>query len=329
MDAHTNAHTNPHTNPHQNARRRLERDLRRWLRGHFSVISLDEAFRLGATMDVVRYKLDSAEWERMHRGVYRDTAAPQAPEQNLRGAWLALRGAAVASHASAAWLWQLTPAPPDRPELSIQTSTGRRLRGVTIHHFADLDWAAAVSRMGILVTNPLRTIVDLAGSPALTSAQLTDAVDVALAKRLVTIPGLMAELDRLSRRGRPGVGRLRWHLHDRGFIGAPAPSVLESRLGRIIVATRLPLPRVELKVTVGQEGDYRLDVAWPEIKLAVEVDGYIFHSSVEHKQRDDTRRNRLQQAGWTVLVYNWREASNEPARLVREITTTYNNLCAA
>ncbi|MDQ1376095.1 MAG: hypothetical protein QOE15_268, partial [Acidimicrobiaceae bacterium] len=75
MDAHTNAHTNPHTNPHQNAhqnaRRQVERDLRRWLRGHFSVISLDEAFRLGATMDVVRYKLDSAEWERMHRGVYR------------------------------------------------------------------------------------------------------------------------------------------------------------------------------------------------------------------------------------------------------------------
>ncbi len=49
----------------------------------------------------------------------------------------------------------------------------------------------------VLVTNPTRTVVDLAAS-VLGHADLTDAVDVALAKRLVTVDGLMAELDRLA-----------------------------------------------------------------------------------------------------------------------------------
>jgi very-short-patch-repair endonuclease len=321
------AHPNERQRAHQKKRQHIERELRSWLRNHCDVISVDEALHLGATMELIRHKVATGQWARMHRGVYRDTAVPQTPGQDLRGAWLALRGAGIVSHTSAGWLWGLLPEPPPKPELSIQTSNGRRLKGVTFHHFADLDWAQAVTRQHVLVTNPLRTIVDMAGSPLLSSSQLTDAIDTALSKRLVTIPAITAELDRLARRGRPGVGKLRSHLANRGFIGAPEASVLESKMGRIIIATRLPLPRVEL--TVGENGEYRLDFAWPEIKLAVEVDGYIFHSSVEHKQRDDTRRNRLQQAGWTVLVYNWRETCNEPARLASEIITTYHNLCAA
>ncbi len=296
------------------------------MRDHFSVISLDEAFALGATKEIIRYKVDSGEWERLHRGVYRDTAAPQTPEQALRAAWLALQGAGVVSHASAGWLWRLLPESPARPELSIQTSNGRRLHGVTLHRFADLDWAQAVTRAGILVTNPLRTIVDMAGSPTLSPTDLTDAIDVALSKRLVTVAGLTAELDRLARRGRPGVGKLRWHLVDRGFIGAPEPSVLESKMGRIIIAAHLPLPVVEYKV--GEDGEYRLDFAWPAILLAVEVDGYIFHFTPAQLQRDHTRRNQLQRAGWTVLVYTWKDVCNEPSRMVSEISATYRALSA-
>jgi Protein of unknown function (DUF559) len=321
----THQDSQPH--PDQLPRTKVEGDLRRWLRGHFSVIGRGEAFAIGASSKVIAGKLHRGEWATVHRAVYRDTAAPCGPMQLTRAAYVATRGAGVVSHRSAGWLWGILPAAPDRPELSICAAGagGRRLEGITFHRYADLDVTQAVRHKTVLVTTPPRTIIDLAST--LTPADLTDAVDVALARRLVTVEGLMAELDRLAHRGRPGVGLLRHHLLDRGFVGAPPASVLEAKARRLILTLNLPVPVVEL--VIGDNGEYRLDIAWQEIHLAIEVDGYVWHFSPAHLQRDAARRNRLQQAGWTVLVYTWRDVTTEPARMAREITAAYRRLLAA
>ena len=271
---------------------------------------------------MIRTKVASGEWVRVFPGVYRHAAFPRTSYQDLRAACVATR-VAVASHASAAWLWGLLPAAPTRPELIVRPRTGAsRLRGITIHQANDLDYEQTIVWKGIPTTKPLRTIVDLAGTAS--PSELTGAVDAALATRLVTIAGITAELERLRRRGRRGVGPLERHLTKRGFIGAPAPSVLESKMQRIIILTRLPLPEVE--VTAGDDGQYRLDFSWRSIMLCIEVDGYVWHFLPEQKQRDDARRNRLQREGWTVIVYNWQDVCDEPGRLQREITETFHQL---
>lgn len=173
-----------------------------------------------------------------------------------------------------------------------------------------------------MITNPLRTLVDLAS--VADDGQLTEAVDNALARKLVTTAALLAEIDRLTKRGRRGVGVLRSHLLDRGFVGAPEPSVLEAHVRRLVLATDLAEPAVEQRA--GDEGEYRLDIAWNPIRFAVEVDGYAWHFSPAHKERDETRRNRLKQAGWTLLVYSWRQVLREPERVSREISETYRRL---
>ena len=273
---------------------------------------------------MIRSKVASGDWVRLYPGVYRDASFPRTGYQDLRAACVATR-VAVASHISAGWLWGLFPVAPTPPELSVRPGTGAsRLRGVTIHRANNLGFDEVSLWKGIPTTKPLRTIVDLAGTA--TPAELAVAIDTALATKLVTVAGITAELERLRRRGRHGVGPLERHLRDRGFIGAPTPSVLESKMQRIIVLTRLPLPAVEL--TAGENGQYRLDFAWLSIMLCVEVDGYVWHSSPEQKQRDDARRNRLQRDGWTVIVYNWRDVFHEPGRLQSEITDTYHQLVA-
>jgi hypothetical protein len=146
-------------------------------------------------------------------------------------------------------------------------------------------------------------------------------VDRALARRLVTIPGLLAELNRVGRRGRRGAGALRRLLKCRGFIGVPAPSVLESKTRRLFDRYRLPVPHCELKT--GEDGEYRLDFAYAALKLAIEVDGYVWHFSPEHTRRDNARRNALTLQGWTVLVYTWREVTTEPARVAAEIAAAH------
>ena len=58
---------------------------------------------------------------------------------------------------------------------------------------------------------------------------------------------------------------------------------------------------------------YRLDYAWPDRLLAVEVDGYGPHSSREAFQSDRARQNALVLAGWTVLRFTWADVRDRPA----------------
>jgi very-short-patch-repair endonuclease len=306
-----------------NNRQQIENELRRWFRGHHGVIAFWEALALGASPGMIRQKLNSGEWVRVYRSVYRDAAVPRSGHQDLRAAHLATAGHGVASHVSAGWLWELLRQLPAQPELSIRRGVRDcRLPGVTVHCMTDLDVTETTTRRTIPVTNPLRTLVDLAGTA--TPQALTAAVDAALATRLVTVAGLSAELERLARRGRPGIDAFRRQLVQRGFVGAPAPSVLESKMCRLLASLNLPMPSIEFTTDI--DGAYRLDFAWPEVWLAIEVDGYLYHFTPEHKERDENRRNRLQRRGWKVQVYNWRQVCREPGRVAAEIARFYRDL---
>ena len=47
---------------------------------------------------------------------------------------------------------------------------------------------------------------------------------------------------------------------------------------------------------------YRLDLAYPKAKIAIEYDGEEFHSSAEARAADEMRRAFLRSAGWVVIV---------------------------
>ncbi|HSS08986.1 MAG TPA: DUF559 domain-containing protein [Acidimicrobiales bacterium] len=307
-------------------RNTLEHQLRGWLRTHHGVISRAEVLSLGGNDPAIQTKVRRGEWDSAHRGVYRSTAAPPTPHQALRAALLASGPDAVASHCSAAWLWGLLPNPPPQPELTVPTASqhGRHESGLIIHRYRDLHLATIRERYGIPTTGPLRVLIDLAGSAF--AVNLADVLDRGQARKLITIPGLLKELDGVGRSGRPGPGPLRQLLDDRGYIGVPHPSVLESKTLRLFRRYHLPVPTVEF--TAGPDGEYRLDFALGDVKQAVEVDGYVYHFSPDHLQRDHASRNRLQRAGWLILVYTWRDIVREPARVAAEIAETYRALTA-
>lgn len=301
----------------------LDQALRLWLRTHHSIIARYEAFSMGVGPNDVRIRLRRGDWLPFCPGVYQDASAPRTPYQPLRAGFVALRGRGVGSHRAAAWLWGLRGTPPDRPAFTVAPGTSNRAAGPwTIHRSRDFHLIQLATRQTILVTNPLRTLVDLAAVAK--PAELTDAVDIAVGTRLVTPEGLRAEIERLARRGRPGIAALRDHLAERGFIGAPPPSVLEAKTHRLVVATGLPLPDVELRVDV--DGGYRLDLAWAAILFAVEVDGYAYHFSPEHARNDKARRNRLRARGWHLDEYTWIDIVREPGRVARQITERYREL---
>jgi hypothetical protein len=288
--------------------------LRTRFRAQHGVLSRSQAHSDGVTDRQIRHFIDTDEWERVLRNVFRHAAMPRSVEQRILAACLAAGPQAVASHESAAWLWKLLDRAPDMATVTLPASANCTVRGINVYRSSDLDLLRVRMHRGIPCTDPLRTIVDLAGR--CDPATLDDVIDRALAKRLVRVRELVEEAARLAKPGRPGVRSLRAALRRRGMVGAPNPSVLESRTARAFLAHRVPLPKAE--VTVGPEGEYRLDYALPDAMIALEVDGYVWHFSPEHKRRDEARRRDLVLAGWRPLVYTWTDVTRAPDRMVRE-----------
>jgi very-short-patch-repair endonuclease len=78
----------------------------------------------------------------------------------------------------------------------------------------------------------------------------------------------------------------------------------------------LPAPVPQFRVMVNGRERFRLDLAYPELKICIEYDGEQFHSSPEDRARDRARREWLRRHGWIVIVVT-------KADLRRDSTSTW------
>jgi very-short-patch-repair endonuclease len=289
-----------------------QRELGHRFRNQHGLITRQELRLLGVTASEERRRRAAGEWEVAGPGVLRLAGSPRTPEQGLLAACLACGATAVASHRSAAWMWGLLDQPPDRPAVTVARTGRTRVRRVEVHRPVDYPAHVVVVRR-VPCTNPLRTLVDLAAVTP--SGVLDSAVDRALAKRLLTVGAIDAELRRLARQGRAGVGTLRASLRRRGLIGAPHPSVLESRTLRLL--RQHGIEPLACEVKMGPDGRYRVDVLVAP-RVVMEVDGFAYHSDPEQVAEDKRRRTRLRLEGIVVLDYTWRDITFDFRRVARE-----------
>jgi very-short-patch-repair endonuclease len=65
--------------------------------------------------------------------------------------------------------------------------------------------------------------------------------------------------------------------------------------------------------------EYWIDVAFLARRLALEVDGWAWHSDVERFTHDRRRQNALVLAGWTVLRFTWHDLMSRPEVVIAQI----------
>ncbi|HEX4863049.1 MAG TPA: type IV toxin-antitoxin system AbiEi family antitoxin domain-containing protein, partial [Acidimicrobiales bacterium] len=253
-------------------------------RRQHGAISRGDALAAGLTRRQIVQRVKSGVWLEPKPGVYRNAAAPVTPEMLIMEAVLSAGPNSAASHQSAAYLWGMLSwsEAGERAAVSVPSTYHPRAYGFDVHRTSDLDWARVHPRSRIECTDPMRTLVDLAGvaKPSI----LDSAVDRSLSSGLVTIDGLESEIRRRSVRGRNGVGILRERLRDRGFSGGPTASALELR--GIEFLRKFGLPLLEREVVTGPDGEYRIDFVLVHY-VGWELDGYAWHFRPEHKSRDE------------------------------------------
>ena len=208
----------------------------------------------------------------------------------------------VLSHGTAAAAWDLRP-PGGVIHVTVPGSAGRKRRpGLRIHRSTTLG-CDTTTLQGIPVTNPLRTIIDLA--TVLKGRPLEHAVDLADQRHLI-------DFAELSQRPIPRSLQAVLTLY--------APTVTRSELEERFLALchdhGISRPEVNTRIEGGE-----VDFAWRDARLIVEVDGYRYHRSPSAFEDDRERDVTLSLAGWTVLRFTYAQVVRRPAWVAAAVST--------
>jgi very-short-patch-repair endonuclease len=241
----------------------------------------------------------------------------------LRAALLHAGPVAALSHTTALAVWGLRTL--ERPlHLTVDQSVKRAgAPGLVVHRRLrfDPESTQCVQRRGLRVTTLPRTVIDswpllppvdrrplvldLANRGLVTANRLDDA----LAERpnIAGRRGLRQTIDLIA----DGV---RSELEAHGVLNVFRHRSLPPSIGQY--AVQLPTRRV------------KLDRAWPEAKLAVELDGAKHHTAPEDRRRDLARDRELAALGWLVLRFTYADVLRDPEGVRAKVLEVYRTRMA-
>jgi very-short-patch-repair endonuclease len=306
-----------------------QRPLEDWADAQYGLFTLDQALVSGMNRTTVYRRAGLGRYVREHPRVFAFAGLPESWQRLVLSARLAAGQEAVASHRSAARLWGLIDASEDIVEITVPCNQRPRLSGVTVHRSADLQAEHTTVRRRIPVTNPLRTMVDLAS--VLKPDAVEDALDAGLAyPSLFSVRAVEAMRSRLAQHGRARTGVLRQVLRERALGDAVSDSKLEGRMAELLRRAGLPAAVFHYAICT-PAGVFlaEVDFAYPDIKLAIEVDGFGVHGTPRAMAKDFVRQNGLVPYGWRVLRFTWRQVTRQPEMVAAAIRVALVSLVAA
>lgn len=282
-----------------------------------------QALGAGVTYHQIRRRLESGRLVARRRGVYGVGGTPETQEQAWLAAVLAAGPAGVLSHRSAGALWILRHAPePHAIDVATPGDQRVRLEGVVHHRSGLLVPADVTVHRRIPTTTVARTFAEIAGAmgPVTTGRSLDDAIR----RRLTTLEDVRACHARLAGPGRRRLRDLKAELRRRLPGYDPGGSDLEIRALTAIGRAGLRLPVQQHRVRI--EGRTRfIDLAYPDVLLAIELGGWNWHGSRSARKDDLARTRQLQRAGWTVIEFAEDDDDDE---LVHTVATLLVRLAA-
>ena len=263
---------------------------------HHGLVTRELLLATSITEGSIEHLLDSRRLRVVRPGVYRVVGAPVTWAQELMAVALSIDGAVV-SHASAAALYGVSDVP-DRHEVTTERDRRVRMAGVRAHR--SLCWLPedTTQRAGLPISSTARLVVDL--SVRCAPSKLGSMIDALARRRLLRLTDLARTNGRL--RAAPGrcpsviddLLKARWD----GY--SPGDSDLEARLIRVLQRHHVPAPTAQHRVKIGDKR-YRIDLCYPDIKLAIEIDSWAYHRWRSAFDGDRAKRNDLTLIGYRVL----------------------------
>jgi hypothetical protein len=273
----------------------------------YGLFSVSQARAAGHDRADIKKRLRSEEWLSLGRAVLQVTGRSSRPDDGLVLAQLRAGPAAVVGFEHAARLlgWDL-PRAPREPRLLVPLACKNGLG-----YRVQLSDDEVILRGVLRLTTPRRTALDIASTSDFGTSVII--LDSALRSGQTTLEDLRRTF---ARAGRSGVRAARIALES---VDPLSGSVPESRARLLFAEAGLPAPVSQFVLRDGLRFVARLDFAWERALLAVEIDGFAYHSAGGDFQADRSRQNAVQLQGWLVLRFTVADLRDDPGRVIGEI----------
>ncbi len=275
------------------------------------LFSVRQARQLGISNSAIDRAVARGWIRRERYGVYAIAGLPPSRWRPTYAAALAAGPDAIISHGSAAAVHSFYGVIDRQIELTVPWPMVRQLAGVRTHRSKTLLPGDIDRRHGLLVTSPIRTLLDLA--PRFRDPLLGSIVDEGAISRLWTPEQVEARIA-LFRAHPAGLAELRRLLALRTDECHP-----DSRLEQRVIRVVKPLfPGYALQHPVTLDGHvFLLDIAWPAQKIDGEVEGMTTRAkSLSKFDHTLQRENILTRHGWRVVHFT---AAMDDATIVAQL----------
>ena len=272
-------------------------DFDRFLADHDGVVARRQAAELGISVEAMRHRVRSAEWQRLQRGVYATFSGGSPRETQLWAALLRVGPNAVLSHQTAAELYGMLKQPSPVIHLTVPAASHParygKIPGLVVHRSRIIE----ATRHPVLQPPRTRvedTVLDLIESaPCFKDGY--DWICKAVGDRLTTAARIREALDRRSRF--PGRREIERALGD---AGKGALSNLELLYLRGVERRhKLPTATRQAPVNIGGRTIY-LDNLYEDYLVCVELDGKAAHPEAD--QWADKRRDRRNLVAGSIVT---------------------------
>lgn len=281
-----------------------------FLAAHDGIITTKQAVSCGLTRHLIDGKVRRGEWLRLAPGVFRSAAHDYTETAMVRAVVVAHRG--IADGTTAAWWFGMLKELPLPLTLSC------------LNKPAPIDWPVTV-RVSRRKLQP---------------EMVTECRDLALTTKAVTalicaveLPEGSAFLDRMLQVKQVGLDELQHAV----VVAAGMHGIVEAR--RLVAvassdseseAERLFVRLLQGRGVTGWvqqmwSGRFRLDFAWPEQQVAVEISGWTFHRYQERHANDINKANHLEAISWRELQFNWHMLNDSGEACVGQVIALLNS----
>jgi hypothetical protein len=266
-----------------------------------SVFTEAHVAEVGFTPHQRDFRVRTGRWESLHPGVYRIGGVADSWRAQVLAACWAAHHFAVASHRSAAALWDLPGGSTDVIEITCRRGLRAQPSSLIVHETKLLPDDDATVIDGIPSTTVDQTLLGLAAVVPPPVVEM--ALDRALRLELTTQSSLGSFVQRKRGSGRNGVGVLRSMIAARDPLAGVPESVMETKLKQLLRRHGLPVPAFQYVIRHAGCFVARVDAAYPELRIAIEYDSYEHHTGRLALVRDNDRRNHLARIDWRSVAF--------------------------
>ncbi len=287
-------------------------------KSQLGLFNIPQYLAAGHTKDSIHRLHKRGRLERYLPGVYRYRGLPRSWEADAMAAHLYLGADSALSFQSAAFQHGLPRFGPTYPiHLSVPgRGPGRVPPGIKVHQGGGCLPAQLVTIKGLPVTSPPRTVFDLA---AANDKRMESALDEFLRRGATNLEQAWALAESAAYAERRGWNRYMDALAERSPADSKRDSDLERVLAGILSAGGATPFVIQHPVVLKTGILVHLDVAFPEVWLDIESDGYATHGGREPWERDHDRDMELTDLGWLVMRFTWRQITFRPERVLAAV----------